>query len=444
MSRMGRWWTRLGAILLGVVAITSTLPAAAAVAFADPAFRTTWQMGESVTPNFWGPLGNAGDARMEQYLYSGTNRSRLVQYFDKGRMERYDAVTDQPGTKVTSGLLAAELITGQIQIADDQFMPKTPPNIPVAGDANAPGVTYAALAGKAKSLLDPATSGIGNRISTGLTTDGDLAGGVLPANPGTTLAVFDAPTRHNVTRAFVDYRTRAGLTNIGYARSEPFVATFKVGGKDAEVIVQVFERRVLTYTASNRPEFQVEMGNIGQHYARWRYDGNSSQQPIVGTPPTATATAANTLAPTATVRATTVGATATPIAAATTGTRAATTRILTDMYNCDSFESQAESQAYLEMYPSDPSRLDANNNNVACENFRMFPVGMQNLTPIVRNPAGPVAGTTGVCPSGFPIKVIPGTRMYLAPGQARYVETPAFLCYTSMGAVEALGFMKTP
>jgi hypothetical protein len=37
------------------------------------------------------------------------------------------------------------------------------------------------------------------------------------------------------------------------------------------VMVQVFERRVLTYTADNPPAFQVEMGNIGQHYYQWRY-----------------------------------------------------------------------------------------------------------------------------------------------------------------------------
>lgn len=38
-------------------------------------------------------------------------------------------------------------------------------------------------------------------------------------------------------------------------------------------MVQVFERCVLTYTADNPPAFQVEMGNIGVHYYRWRYCG---------------------------------------------------------------------------------------------------------------------------------------------------------------------------
>ncbi len=72
-------------------------------------------------------------------------------------------------------------------------------------------------------------------------------------------------------RAFADYRAKAGLQTIGYATSEPFSTTVKVGGAQKAVLVQVFERRVLTYTASNPDAFKVEMGNIGQHYYKWRY-----------------------------------------------------------------------------------------------------------------------------------------------------------------------------
>jgi len=44
-----------------------------------------------------------------------------------------------------------------------------------------------------------------------------------------------------------------------------------VGGVERDVLVQVFERRVLSYTPSNPASFQVEMGNVGQHYYAWRY-----------------------------------------------------------------------------------------------------------------------------------------------------------------------------
>jgi hypothetical protein len=35
--------------------------------------------------------------------------------------------------------------------------------------------------------------------------------------------------------------------------------------------VQLYERRVLTYTPGNSAAFEVEMGNVGQHYFEWRY-----------------------------------------------------------------------------------------------------------------------------------------------------------------------------
>jgi hypothetical protein len=43
-----------------------------------------------------------------------------------------------------------------------------------------------------------------------------------------------------------------------------------VGGKTKMVLLQLFERRVLSYTPSNDPGWQVEMGNVGLHYLAWR------------------------------------------------------------------------------------------------------------------------------------------------------------------------------
>lgn len=86
-------------------------------------------------------------------------------------------------------------------------------------------------------------------------------------------------------RAFAIYRDRAALTTIGNARSEPFATTVRVGGKPTLVLVQIFERRVLTYTASNPPEYQVEMSNVGQHYYQWRY--NSPFPAMTDAPPPA-------------------------------------------------------------------------------------------------------------------------------------------------------------
>ena len=60
---------------------------------------------------------------------------------------------------------------------------------------------------------------------------------------------------------------------FGLAISEPYWAHTKVAGQDQTVLVQLFERRVLTYNpalAANK----VEMGNLGQHYYQWRYVEN--------------------------------------------------------------------------------------------------------------------------------------------------------------------------
>ena len=46
------------------------------------------------------------------------------------------------------------------------------------------------------------------------------------------------------------------------------------------MLLQAYERRVLTYVPTNPEGFQVEMGNIGQHYYDWRYSaGLARPQP---------------------------------------------------------------------------------------------------------------------------------------------------------------------
>lgn len=97
------------------------------------------------------------------------------------------------------------------------------------------------------------------------------------------LVAYDLATQHNVPGVFVDYREKAGLQTIGFAISEPFGATVKVAGQQRGVLIQVFEQRVLTFMPTNDPAFQVEMGNIGQHY-QWRYTGG----PVSGKPPAGT------------------------------------------------------------------------------------------------------------------------------------------------------------
>src|SRR6185295_11093618 len=45
----------------------------------------------------------------------------------------------------------------------------------------------------------------------------------------------------------------------------------RIGGQPHDVLIQAFQRRVLTYVPDNPAAWRVQMGNIGQHYYRWRY-----------------------------------------------------------------------------------------------------------------------------------------------------------------------------
>jgi hypothetical protein len=256
-----RRWGAVG--MIAAILIFPAFAARASSAYADPQFKTQWEQGEAITPNFWGPLANAKDGQQEPYK-EAQGGARTVQYFDKGRMELTNG-------KVTNGLLATELIKGQVQVGDATFTPQAPPAIPIAGDPDGGGPTYATLATRAVSLLAASTTKVGTGVAAILSGSGDVTMGAVMATPEMTLSAFDDVTAHNVPAAFAEYRTTAGLLTIGFGISEPFLASVKVAGQQTAVMVQVFERRVLTYTASNPDAFKVEMGNIGQHYERWRY-----------------------------------------------------------------------------------------------------------------------------------------------------------------------------
>jgi hypothetical protein len=65
---------------------------------------------------------------------------RLVQYFDKARMEQ-----TTPGGSVTNGLLTVELLSGRLQTGDTTFEQRQPATVPVAGDPDNTFPTYADL-----------------------------------------------------------------------------------------------------------------------------------------------------------------------------------------------------------------------------------------------------------------------------------------------------------
>jgi hypothetical protein len=248
----------------------------------------------------WGPRPWA--VQVEPYA-EATGGFRLVEYRDKTRMEitRPGVDTSAPWY-VTNGLLVQEMLRGQVQTGDNRFeaapCPLAPARsgcastTPVAGDSenNADAPTYADMGG----FVAPVDRRVGQRVSASLLraegAERRFVLGARPdlATPPTEIAQYDTTTQHNIPRVFWDYMNQRGpvvengrivegqvvdaLFAFGRPITEPYWTQSRVGGEIKDVLLQLFERRVLTYTPTNPAPFQVEMGNVGQHYYAWRYD----------------------------------------------------------------------------------------------------------------------------------------------------------------------------
>jgi hypothetical protein len=246
---------------------------AATIPIGNSAFTAQWNSIEPKVPNFWGPAYQT--IFPEQYQEATPSGQRFVQYFDKARMEQTTA-----GGAVTNGLLTVELITGQRQFGDILFTNYPPATIPVVGDPTNTFPTYAALNA---SVFPNKVAQSAQPIGTVYNADGTLTTNAQQAAvPGAAFGSFQGDPggkyAHNVPLAFWSYLTALPVpwqTTMGYPLTEAFWVQVTVNNVPSTwVLVQPFERRVLSYTPSNPSGFQVEMGNIGQHYYQWRYVTN--------------------------------------------------------------------------------------------------------------------------------------------------------------------------
>ena len=276
----------VGAAVLLMLPLFQLLPLAAATGFANPAFDQQWHAAEATVPNFWGPLSTAKDGQQEQYREATPGGQRLVQYFDKARME----LTNPAADTVTNGLLTVELISGKRQLGNDLFAAYAPSTSPVAGDADNAFPTYKSLAAlPIKVAQDPAA------VSRLFNADGSLGtDATLGADPNAAFGSYQSDPGgqygHNIPVGMWNYLQGlpvAWLGAMGYPITEAFWARVKVGGTVKPVLMQAYQRRVLTYTPGNPQGFQVEMGNIGQHYNQWRYvtapDGSNAAPTVAPT-----------------------------------------------------------------------------------------------------------------------------------------------------------------
>ncbi|MDB5078618.1 MAG: hypothetical protein JWP00_542 [Chloroflexi bacterium] len=303
---MSRFFQRiiLGLAIL-LVCNLILVPATAEAATPDQvaSFRQLWARTDDLVYDgvvsrswVWGPEPlNPSYKDRYRYSASGTYFERAFRHYDKGRMEIDARQPVNSKWYIRGGTLVKELVSGRTQTSEvgeqrtlNPINVATPAQIPVVGDAQVTSdtPTYATFTDYSFVNGVRSPSRVGQSVSKLINRNADT---VLydPGDPMAQITAYEEATGHNIPRAFTDYFARQGMVLdarrnkvteplfdpvhvFGYPITEPYWARVLVGGKSKMVMLQLFERRVLSYTPSNPAEWQVEMGNVGQHYLAWR------------------------------------------------------------------------------------------------------------------------------------------------------------------------------
>lgn len=163
-----------------------------------------------------------------------------AQYFEKGRVEDHSHEVTNPAWSLMYGRLTAELM---------EFAPWFP--------VNGTSVTYGDL-----RAFTEARWGVPEGLSSGTMP---VAGGVfVPFD-----AHLNAAPGYVVPEYFWQYINRndlfpgGWLHDIGLPLTNAFEVQALKGGQFRTIMMQAFERTVLTYDPLNPAEWQIERGNIG-------------------------------------------------------------------------------------------------------------------------------------------------------------------------------------
>jgi protocatechuate 3,4-dioxygenase beta subunit len=297
-----REWENMGsrarvhlALIAAVTAITATILVFANTSnhydIATDAFQNVWertdypvQQGETERTWLWGPGANT--PLMQEEYAEAPDGLRDVQYFDKSRMEMpwNDVDPDSPWY-ITQGLLARELMTGELQLGDNTFEYHAPSQRPAAGDPD--GVTAPTYATMGQ-FIGATPRAQGTVINQAVDNAGQVSEYAELAQYGVYDGYYVDITDQHVASVFWEFMNSSGTIfengefahgdvfenpfyAIGLPLTPAFWAEVKVADVKQDVLIQCFERRCLTFTPENDPAWQVESGNIGQHYYHWRY-----------------------------------------------------------------------------------------------------------------------------------------------------------------------------
>jgi hypothetical protein len=236
-----------------IAALSAQLAAAGAFPPGNASFEDTWARTDQSVATLrvprtwvWGPSANT-EVIQEAYAES-PDGMRAVQYFDKARMEiTHEDQSDDGLWYVTTGLLAVELVTGQMQLGDDQFQPRGAAAINVAGDEDdTRGPTYATFT----NVLGAPPAASGATLTQRLARDGTVTNDSTLSKYGITAAhrVQVTGIDHQIAAPFWDFMNSTGEVYedgryqtetlfedpyyaIGYPISEAYWTTVKVAGR---------------------------------------------------------------------------------------------------------------------------------------------------------------------------------------------------------------------
>jgi hypothetical protein len=139
------------------------------------------------------------------------------------------------------------------------------------------------------NLLEKQPDRTNEKVTATLARNGQLGeNSLLGAVDGATYVYWERTLGHNIPKVFWDFLNQTGtvydgrglvngkvfdwVQTMGYPISDAYWVRTNVAGIPRDVMVQLYERRILTFTPSNPAGFHVEMGNVGRHYHNWRYN----------------------------------------------------------------------------------------------------------------------------------------------------------------------------
>jgi hypothetical protein len=266
--------------LLHIVAAVLTIAVAVAAAslfpvhhsespmFASPAFQRTFVAEAAATTHgldLWGsdPLS----WRVEPYAGAPNNR-RVVQYFERGRME-----VETGSNQVTLGALAHELTTGEIDLGDGVVQERQSPEISIdSGEIDSRVPTYLTLSRFVGQRQEDRT---GERITSWIDRSGVVSNSSTPQL--VRFGEYVEESGHNIPDVTVqlfsqpEFQDQKWIKYFGYPITEPFWTEFRRKDEMFPSLVQVFERRILIYSPGLETSRAFTIGSSGRHYSLWRY-----------------------------------------------------------------------------------------------------------------------------------------------------------------------------